>query len=116
MQERFYESGSCVQKNCAILGVHPRLGEQSAYEKSYIKIRCLLAEQEIRFHVTFLFVIATLGSAQRSRCGHISPGWPSNLSDVDTCLSKFSLIRPPSRLPQGRNFEEPGKNCRESLC
>src|SRR6266436_2884697 len=23
MQERFYESGSCVQKNCAILGVHP---------------------------------------------------------------------------------------------
>src|SRR5437588_11835786 len=24
MQERFYESGSCVQKNCAILGVHPK--------------------------------------------------------------------------------------------
>ena|SRR5216683_2918982 len=24
MQERFYESGNCVQKNCAILGVHPR--------------------------------------------------------------------------------------------
>src|SRR6266403_1677707 len=24
MQKRFYESGSCVQKNCAILGVHPR--------------------------------------------------------------------------------------------
>ncbi len=23
MQERLYESGSCVQKNCAILGVHP---------------------------------------------------------------------------------------------
>src|SRR3984893_8038140 len=23
MQERFYESGSCVQKNCAISGVHP---------------------------------------------------------------------------------------------
>src|SRR5713101_5934879 len=23
MQERFYASGSCVQKNCAILGVHP---------------------------------------------------------------------------------------------
>src|SRR5882762_10299899 len=23
MQERFYESGSCVQKNCAVLGVHP---------------------------------------------------------------------------------------------
>src|SRR5260370_16644510 len=26
MQERFYESGSCVQKNCAILGVHPTPG------------------------------------------------------------------------------------------
>src|SRR5258708_10837451 len=24
MQERFYESGNCVQKNCAILGVHPK--------------------------------------------------------------------------------------------
>src|SRR5437660_1327375 len=24
MQERFYESGSCVQKNCAILRVHPK--------------------------------------------------------------------------------------------
>jgi len=24
MQERIYESGSCVQKNCASLGVHPR--------------------------------------------------------------------------------------------
>jgi len=24
MQERFYESGSCVQKNCAVLGVHPK--------------------------------------------------------------------------------------------
>jgi IS605 OrfB family transposase len=24
MQERFYESGSCVQKNCAITGVHPK--------------------------------------------------------------------------------------------
>src|SRR3981081_3032028 len=24
MQERSYESGSCVQKNCAILGVHPK--------------------------------------------------------------------------------------------
>src|SRR5713226_2859994 len=23
MQEHFYESGSCVQKNCASLGVHP---------------------------------------------------------------------------------------------
>src|SRR5260370_35589903 len=23
MQEHFYESGSCVQKNCAISGVHP---------------------------------------------------------------------------------------------
>ena len=28
MQERFYESGSCVQKNCAILGVHPTNWEQ----------------------------------------------------------------------------------------
>src|SRR5229473_680772 len=24
MQERCYESGSCVQKNCASLGVHPK--------------------------------------------------------------------------------------------
>src|SRR5215472_16913327 len=28
MQKRLYESGSCVQKNCAILGVHPKIWEQ----------------------------------------------------------------------------------------
>jgi len=25
MQERFYKSGNCVQKNCASLGVHPKM-------------------------------------------------------------------------------------------
>ena len=34
MQEHFYESGSCVQKNCASLGVHPnRLGPISGLNR-----------------------------------------------------------------------------------
>jgi hypothetical protein len=34
MQKRSYESGSCVQKNCAVLGVHPRISVQEAHTKT----------------------------------------------------------------------------------
>src|SRR5216684_8684463 len=34
MQEHFYESGSCVQKNCASLGVHPILFRPTGVQNS----------------------------------------------------------------------------------
>ena|SRR5437016_6096278 len=41
MQERCHESGSCVQKNCAILGVHPNhLGTTS------VQLRARFQERE----------------------------------------------------------------------
>src|SRR6266478_8815627 len=64
MQERFYERGSCVQKNCAILGVHPSLRQKLPQWRSALGVTSIV--------ITFL---SWFGTAILLSLGSLSDNW-----------------------------------------
>src|SRR5216684_8889738 len=85
MQERFYESGSCVQKNCAILGVHPiNFSPSSVQFKGEIN-DALPRKRHQKRHLEFC-IAYLLSRGSRVR---VSPGAPYLVgSDPETCVTE----------------------------
>src|SRR6266853_2104592 len=72
MQERFYESGSCVQKNCASLGVHPSCFSPSSVQFKGEINGALPRKRHQKRHLEFCTAyLLSRGSGVR-----VSPGAP----------------------------------------
>src|SRR5260370_31117230 len=92
MQEHFYESGSCVQKNCASLGAHPTttVQLQSNYSPATVQLQSNYSPK-MGVPQNFRICFKKSGVQVQGTRGH------GRLSDLNEVHIRVAHIAPPFR-------------------